>query len=155
MTGRGIDQILPHPGDPELRESVVADARAYVSLAEQVNGPIAAPVDFAWPWGEALQVLDEFAPDIRLINLETTVTVGGDFAPAKAVHYRMHPANVGCLTAIRPDACALANNHSLDFGYRGLADTLDALTPRSGSSAREGWVWPPRPRSSCGASRAG
>ena len=128
MTGRGIDQILPHPGDPELRESVVADARAYVSLAEQVNGPIAAPVDFAWPWGEALQVLDEFAPDIRLINLETTVTTGGDFAPAKAVHYRMHPANVGCLTAIRPDACALANNHSLDFGYRGLADTLDTLT---------------------------
>lgn len=40
MTGRGIDQILPHRGDPELRESVVNDARTYVSLAEQVNGKI-------------------------------------------------------------------------------------------------------------------
>ena len=127
MTGRGIDQILPHPGDPQLRESVVTDARTYVSLAEQVSGPIPAPVDFGWPWGEALGLLDDFAPDVRLINLETTVTTSGDFAPAKAVHYRMHPGNVGCLTAIRPDACALANNHSLDFGHRGLADTLHTL----------------------------
>jgi poly-gamma-glutamate capsule biosynthesis protein CapA/YwtB (metallophosphatase superfamily) len=44
------------------------------------------------------------------------------------VHYRMHPDNVGCLTAIRPDVCALANNHILDFGNRGLCDTLRALT---------------------------
>jgi poly-gamma-glutamate synthesis protein (capsule biosynthesis protein) len=128
MTGRGIDQILPHRGDPRLRESVVSDARTYVSLAEQASGPIPAPTDFGWPWGDALPLLDEFAPDIRLINLETTITGGGEFAPRKAVHYRMHPDNVACLTAIRPDACALANNHILDFGPRGLADTLHALT---------------------------
>ena len=127
MTGRGIDQILPHPGDPRLRESVVTDARTYVELAEQVNGPIQAPVDFAWPWGAALPLLDEFAPDVRLLNLETSITVGSEFAPRKAVHYRMHPRNIGCLTAVRPDACALANNHILDFGYRGLSDTLVAL----------------------------
>ena len=41
MTGRGIDQILPHAGAPELRESFIKDARDYVSLAERVNGPIA------------------------------------------------------------------------------------------------------------------
>ncbi|MDT5051702.1 MAG: hypothetical protein QOF66_68, partial [Mycobacterium sp.] len=35
--------------------------------------------------------------------------------------------NVGCLTAIRPDVCALANNHILDFGYQGLTDTLRTL----------------------------
>jgi poly-gamma-glutamate synthesis protein (capsule biosynthesis protein) len=128
MTGRAIDQILPHPGDPTLRESVVSDARTYVRLAERVNGPIPAPVDPVWPWGEALGVLDEFAPDIRLINLETSITARGEFAPRKAVHYRMHPDNIGCLCAIRPVACALANNHILDFGYDGLADTLGVLT---------------------------
>lgn len=127
MTGRAIDQILPHPGDPTLREPVVSDARTYVRLAERVNGPIGAPVDFWWPWGEAVGVLDEFAPDIRLINLETSITARGEFAPRKAVHYRMHPHNVGCLSAIRPVACALANNHILDFGYDGLADTLHVL----------------------------
>jgi len=40
MTGRGIDQILPHPGDPTLHEAWVPDARQYVSLAEQASGPI-------------------------------------------------------------------------------------------------------------------
>jgi poly-gamma-glutamate synthesis protein (capsule biosynthesis protein) len=31
------------------------------------------------------------------------------------------------LTIARPDVCALANNHVLDFGRTGLLDTLDAL----------------------------
>jgi poly-gamma-glutamate capsule biosynthesis protein CapA/YwtB (metallophosphatase superfamily) len=128
MTGRGIDQILPHPGDPTLRESVVSDARTYVRLAEQANGAITAPAGVAWPWGEALSLLDEIKPDVRVINLETSVTTSSDFAPRKAVHYRMHPANIGCITASGPDVCALANNHVLDFGHRGLADTLRVLT---------------------------
>ena len=49
MLGRGVDQILPHPGDPRLRERYVRDARTYVELAEDRNGPIPRPVDFAWP----------------------------------------------------------------------------------------------------------
>ena len=51
MPGRGVDQILPHPGDPELREPYVRDARAYVDLAEEAHGPIPRPVSFGWPWG--------------------------------------------------------------------------------------------------------
>ena len=37
MTGRGIDQVLPSPGDPSLRERLVRDARGYVALAESLN----------------------------------------------------------------------------------------------------------------------
>ena len=44
MTGRGVDQILPHPGDPELREAYVRDAAGYVALAEAASGPIPRPV---------------------------------------------------------------------------------------------------------------
>ncbi|MGV9289120.1 CapA family protein [Streptomyces sp. NPDC003719] len=127
MLGRGVDQILPHPGDPALRETCIRDARDYVGLAEAANGPIPRPVGFRWPWGEALAVLDEAAPDVRLVNLETSVTGDGDFMPGKGVHYRMSPANLPCLAAARPDVCALANNHVLDFGPRGLHETLDAL----------------------------
>jgi poly-gamma-glutamate synthesis protein (capsule biosynthesis protein) len=127
MTGRGVDQILPHPGDPRLREAYVREATTYVALAEAVNGPVPRPVDPAWPWGDALAVLDDLAPDVRLINLETSVTRGGAFAPGKQVHYRMNPANIACLTVARPDVCALANNHVLDFGQNGLAETLDTL----------------------------
>jgi len=128
MLGRGVDQILPHPGEPELRETHVRDARGYVDLAEAANGAIPRPVDFSWPWGDALRVLDEAAPDVRVLNLETSITGSDDFAPGKAVHYRMSPANVPCLAAVRPDACVLANNHVLDFGRRGLEETLHALS---------------------------
>ena len=41
MLGRGVDQILPHPGKPMLHERMVHDARTYVDLAVQANGPIA------------------------------------------------------------------------------------------------------------------
>ena len=65
-----------------------------------------------------------------MINLETSVTRSADFAPGKAVHYRMSPQNLPCVTALRPDACALANNHVLDFGCTGLAETLGACRRR-------------------------
>jgi poly-gamma-glutamate synthesis protein (capsule biosynthesis protein) len=127
MTGRGVDQILPHPGDPQLRERYVDDARAYVRLAERASGPIPRPVSFAWPWGDALRVLDATVPDVRLINLETAVTCQADFAPGKGVHYRMSPRNLPCVAAARPDVCALGNNHVMVFGRAGLEETLDAL----------------------------
>ncbi|MCK9904910.1 hypothetical protein CC117_22440 [Parafrankia colletiae] len=128
MLGRGVDQILPHPGDPKLSEPWVRDACDYVGLAEAVNGPVPWPVDFTWPWGEALSVLDEVQPDVRVVNLETSITRCGGPAPEKAIHYRMSPANTPCLAAARPDVCVLANNHLLDFGRQGLTETLGALS---------------------------
>ncbi|MEV6790822.1 CapA family protein [Streptomyces sp. NPDC051320] len=127
MLGRGVDQILPHPGDPTLREDYVRDARSYVDLAEASGALIPAPVAPSWPWGEALPLLDEAAPDVRIINLETSITRSDDFAPGKAVHYRMNPANLPALAVARPDVCVLANNHVLDFGRPGLHETLDSL----------------------------
>ena len=127
MLGRGVDQILPHPGDPALRERCIVDARTYVELAEAVNGPVARPVDYSWPWGDALALLDEAAPDVRVVNVETSITRCDHFAPGKGIHYRMNPANVSCLTVAQPDVCVLANNHVLDFGPEGLGDTLETL----------------------------
>jgi poly-gamma-glutamate synthesis protein (capsule biosynthesis protein) len=127
MLGRGVDQILARPGDPVLREGYVGDAREYVRMAESVNGPVPAPVPASWPWGEALPLLAAAGCDARIVNLETSVTRSDAFAPGKAVHYRMHPANLPALTVARPDVCVLANNHVLDFGRAGLEETLDAL----------------------------
>ncbi|MEV6138328.1 CapA family protein [Nocardia sp. NPDC051990] len=127
MLGRGVDQILPHPGDPTLHERYVEDARTYAELAERINGEFTRPVDFRHPWGDVLPILAQLAPQVRLINLETAITADGAFAPVKGIHYRMHPDNVPVLTAIAPVVCALANNHILDFGIQGLADTVAAL----------------------------
>ncbi|HYQ33072.1 MAG TPA: CapA family protein [Lapillicoccus sp.] len=137
MLGRGIDQVLAHPGDPTLREAYVRDARDYVGLAEATSGPVPWPVDDDWPWGDALADLG--SPEaVRILNLETSITRCGDFAPGKAVSYRMNPDNLGCLVAARPDVCVLANNHVLDFGRRGLAETLDVLASAGLASAGAG-----------------
>jgi len=158
MTGRGVDQILPAPGDPRLWEGYVHDARTYVDLATAAHGPIPAPVDVGWPWGDALPVMESC--DLRVLNVETSITTVDLPVPGKAVHYRMSPGNVGCLAVARPDACGLANNHVLDFGVPGLEQTLDVLARRGlrgvgagrdeaeawrplelAAGARRGWVW--------------
>jgi poly-gamma-glutamate capsule biosynthesis protein CapA/YwtB (metallophosphatase superfamily) len=128
MLGRGVDQILPHPGNPALYERTVGDARSYVDLAVRANGQIPQPVDWSWPWGDALQILEEAGCDARIINLETSITASDDYAKGKAVHYRMNPANIEALTTVKPDVCVLANNHVLDFGHDGLLETIDVLS---------------------------
>ncbi len=128
MTGRGIDQVLPHPNDPRIYESYVRNAVRYVELAETSNGPIPKPVAFPYIWGDALDVLDRVAPDVRIVNLETAVTSADDCWRGKGINYRMHPRNIPCLTAAKINCCALANNHVLDWGYSGLAETLETLS---------------------------
>ncbi len=126
MTGRGIDQVLPHPSKPGIRESYMRSALGYVELAESVHGAIPRPVDFAYIWGEALAELEARSSDLRVINLETSITTSNEAVP-KGINYRMHPANVQCLRAAAIDCCVLANNHVLDWGVAGLLETLDVL----------------------------
>jgi poly-gamma-glutamate synthesis protein (capsule biosynthesis protein) len=128
MTGRGVDQILPHPSDPRLYEPSVVDAATYVSLAEAVSGEIPRSVPPGYIWGDALAELERVKPEVRLINLETSITRSGDYWKGKEVHYRMHPENVACLTAARIDIAVLANNHVLDWGRAGLVETIATLT---------------------------
>jgi poly-gamma-glutamate capsule biosynthesis protein CapA/YwtB (metallophosphatase superfamily) len=127
MTGRGVDQILPHPGRPNLYEPVVHSAVEYVALAERAHGTIARPVDFAYVWGAALDELDARQPAARIINLETSITTSERAAP-KGINYRMHPANTPVLSAARIDCASLANNHVLDWAVEGLNETLDSLS---------------------------
>jgi hypothetical protein len=127
MTGRGIDQVLSYPSDPRLFEPYVRTATRYVELAEAKNGPIQGPIEYSYVWGDALTELDRMAPDVRIINLETSVTKSDRHWRGKGVHYRMHPENVPCIATAGIDCCVLANNHVIDWGFTGLRETLDTL----------------------------
>jgi poly-gamma-glutamate synthesis protein (capsule biosynthesis protein) len=127
MLGRGIDQILPYPSDPALHETFVKSAQGYVDLAERSNGPIPRRAAFDYVWGDALQELKRVEPHVRIVNLETAVTKSEAYQESKAVHYRMNPENVPCLSAAGIDCCTLANNHAMDWGEKGLAETLRTL----------------------------
>lgn len=126
MSGRGLDQILPHPGNPRLYESYVRDARDYVDLARRHGAAIPERVAFDYPWGDALPALRAESVQARIVNLETSITRSARPWP-KGINYRMEPGNTPLLAAARIDCCALANNHVLDWGQDGLAETLATL----------------------------
>jgi poly-gamma-glutamate synthesis protein (capsule biosynthesis protein) len=126
MTGRGIDQILPYPSNPELKEPFVKDARDYIIFAEEVNGKIDYPVSFDYIWGDALKELEKEKVDLRIINLETTITTSNNFLP-KGINYRMNPKNIDVLKVFKVDVACLANNHILDFEEEGLLETIETL----------------------------
>ncbi|MGI9403591.1 MAG: CapA family protein [Hyphomicrobium sp.] len=137
MTGRGVDQVLPHPCDPQIYEAHATSARDYVKLAEKANGPINKPMPYKDVWGDALAELDRRRPDARIINLETTVTQFAEPEP-KGINYRMSPANAEVISAAGIDCCVLANNHVLDWGRSGLLETLATLSDASVTYAGAG-----------------
>lgn len=127
MTGRGIDQALPFAGDPVIYEPYMKSAAGYLRIAEEANGPIPRPAAFSYVWGDALDELQRRKPDLRLINLETSITASSEFWKDKGINYRMHPQNVPVLTQAGINFCSLANNHILDWGYAGLLETRQTL----------------------------
>lgn len=105
-----------------------ADATADVTLA------FAGDVHFE---GRASALLDHpesaFGPaardlasaDVTLLNLETPITGRGRPEPKRYL-FRTDPRAVTALRAAGVDAVSLANNHTLDYGRDGLADTIAA-----------------------------
>lgn len=136
MIGRGVDQLFDPHCLPPLHEPFVTDARAYVALAENKNGPIPRPTNHAFVWGDALQDIAGEHPDFRVVNLETSLTTSDHFCPEKSIHYRAHPAQAGILRRGVIDCCVLANNHVADWGREGLEETLTTL--RAGGFATVG-----------------
>jgi poly-gamma-glutamate synthesis protein (capsule biosynthesis protein) len=126
MLGRGIDQILAHPGDPVLHEDYMKSALGYVRLAEEANGPIPRGVELSYVWGDAEAVLRRARADFAIANLETAIADRGSPEP-KGINYRMHPGNAPGLSRLGIDCWVLSNNHMLDWGADGLVQTLDTI----------------------------
>lgn len=141
MLGRGIDQILPSPGNPEIFEDYMQSALGYVRLAEKKHGPLRLPVDFAYVWGDAIAEMERMGAEARIINLETSITSDGRPWPGKGINYRMHPGNGPCLQAAGIDVCVLANNHTLDWDREGLRETLETLDRLGIGHAGAGADW--------------
>jgi poly-gamma-glutamate capsule biosynthesis protein CapA/YwtB (metallophosphatase superfamily) len=63
--------------------------------------------------------------DLTVLNLETAITTQGTPQP-KTYHFRAPVTAFTALRAAGVDAVTMANNHVLDYGQVGLADTLAA-----------------------------
>jgi len=78
-------------------------------------------------WGDVLPHL--LQADLRIVNLECALTehLSQWTRSWKMFHFRADPKTVRVLQAAHIDACALANNHILDYEERGLHDMLHTL----------------------------
>ena len=66
------------------------------------------------------------AAALSFANLEAPVTEGGA-ASEKWINMQMAPAQLAGLRALGFDVFTIANNHMMDYGYDGFADTLRYL----------------------------
>jgi poly-gamma-glutamate capsule biosynthesis protein CapA/YwtB (metallophosphatase superfamily) len=68
--------------------------------------------------------------DLAMVNMETAITTRGTEEP-KTFHFRAPPAALDAARAAGVDVVTFANNHVLDYGQVGLADTMDAARAAS------------------------
>jgi poly-gamma-glutamate synthesis protein (capsule biosynthesis protein) len=84
--------------------------------------------------------------DFTAVNLETPVTSGGQPQP-KTYHFATTPRAFTALRDAGVDLVTMANNHILDYGQRGLADTLAAAKaahfPYVGAGVNAAAAWAP------------
>ena len=91
-----------------------------VHFTERTAGLLKNPATAFGPMAAELS-----AADLAVVNLETAVTTRGTPEP-KEFHFRAPPAAYEAVRAAGVDAVSIANNHALDYGRVGFADTLDA-----------------------------
>ncbi len=80
-----------------------------------------------YPLGSVAQLMR--SPDLTIVNLECAITSSADIwsgAP-KAFYFDAPPQAIHALAGAGIDMVSLANNHMLDFGVKGLLDTLQHL----------------------------
>jgi poly-gamma-glutamate synthesis protein (capsule biosynthesis protein) len=65
--------------------------------------------------------------DFRVVNLESVLTDRTDASGSIGRFIRAAPATVRCLQRLGVDAVCAANNHALDFGSAGLAESRATL----------------------------
>ena len=80
-----------------------------------------------WFWGDVLPILRQ--ADAVFANLEAPITASSERGRhgRKMFRFRADPAAVGILACANIRFVCLANNHILDFGERGLLDTMHCL----------------------------
>lgn len=100
--------------------SIVGDILMDSSVRAQINKN-----GIEYPWEMVKEYFQN--DDITIGNLETSITTRGTKWEDKQFNFRSDPNNLKAMKEAGIDVLALANNHTLDYGYEGLLDTLSYL----------------------------
>ena len=111
------------PSKKEKGTTVIIGFAGDVMLGRLVNEKL-KQTNATYPWGNMLPLL--LANDLNIINLETAITTHEQKVP-KVFNFKTDPNNVQTLIEGNIHVVNLANNHILDFGDKGLFETLETL----------------------------
>lgn len=117
---------------PIVRDYQLGTGRVTITAAGDVMmGGTAEPYliknGYDYPFDSTRDILKK--ADVAIINLETPLTNSDELLVEKKYRFRNPPEKVvPALQNAGIDIVSLANNHTLDYGYTGLNDTLAALT---------------------------
>lgn len=109
----GAAVAVPDPGPITI--AFVGDINAEGSLGERLATD---PAGFVGPFADVLR-----GADLAVANLEAALTAGGT-PQDKDFVFRAPPAILDALRAGGIDVVTVANDHGLDFGPDGLAETI-------------------------------
>lgn len=148
-SGSEIAEAEPSPPDRRTPESTAPGSSTPRSTTTTeaptttIRGPLGSgsPVTIAFGGDASFQGLDAAlardpggllgaiapllgAADIAIVNLEAALTTGGTPEP-KTFTFRVPPAALDALAAAGVDVVTMANNHGIDYGPDGLAETLE------------------------------
>jgi poly-gamma-glutamate synthesis protein (capsule biosynthesis protein) len=128
--------LSPRHASPDITLAFAGDVNFADRTARLLRHPAAA-------FGPISSVLG--SADLSAVNLETAVTRRGMPQP-KTFHFRTTPRAFTAIRAAGIDVVTMANNHVLDYGQTGLADTLAAAKAAHfpyvgiGENARAAWA---------------
>lgn len=135
--GSAAPSATPSPAGRDITLAVAGDVHFTGRTAVLLDHPETA-------FGSIAGVLR--GTDLTVLNLETAITTRGAEQP-KEYHFRAPATAFDALRAAGVDAVTLANNHVLDYGQVGLADTLAAAKaahfPYFGIGADADAAWAP------------
>jgi poly-gamma-glutamate synthesis protein (capsule biosynthesis protein) len=67
------------------------------------------------------------AADITVANLECPLTTAWENHPTKDIYFKSSPANITGLTYAGIDIVSIANNHTFDYLFAGMSETMQVL----------------------------
>jgi poly-gamma-glutamate capsule biosynthesis protein CapA/YwtB (metallophosphatase superfamily) len=124
-----VPAILTHllgteVSNSNMNKSVTITAVGDVTLAGNFNRKMEELKEsYEYPFNKVKKHLED---SITIANLETALTEYDKKTPKK-FNFKGKPEYVKCLTAGSIEIVNIANNHSFDYGEKGLEDTVKAL----------------------------
>lgn len=125
----------------EVVEETVEEVRILISAAGDVTMGNYVGQDYANSFRQMYSTVDSEGyffenvydifsnDDMTIVNLEGVLTYSEELTPGRTYNIKGDPEYANLLTYGSIEAVSMANNHRLDFGENGTADTLEALKP--------------------------